>query len=69
VGGFTLSDLTAAILACLEQGGWAALFDSPLEAENHAFDEAGELAEIAARYPPGTILERRLYDVAERCRI
>ena len=64
---FTFGDLTTAIMAFVESAGWIDLFATRERALEFVHDAAGEMAELAAGYPVGAILERRLDDIAERC--
>jgi len=60
---FTLAMYAEALRSYLEQAGWAELME---DAAGLALQEAAEMAELADRYPAGTILERRLEEVCER---
>ncbi len=62
--GYTLEDLAEAVRSYRQQAGWAELAGG--EADKLAAEEAADLAELAAAYPPGTIIERRLDDVQSR---
>lgn len=61
--GFTLEDLIEAMVGFLEQAGWGALIGSAEEVLVAATAEAADLCELAAKYPEGTIVERRGEDV------
>lgn len=64
IDGLTFEDLTLAVMSYLEQSGWAELVDGSLpQVRREAEGEAHELAQIAARYPAGAILEHRGGDV------
>lgn len=61
--GFTLEDVTVAVRAYREQSGWLAHTEDP---DRDVAEEAAEIAETAAAYAAGTVLEIRLGDVAVR---
>ena len=57
IPGFTPADYVEALRSSLDQQGWDAA---------HAVHEAAELYTLAQQWPAGTILERRLDQVAAR---
>jgi hypothetical protein len=62
----TFEDYAEAFRSYWQQAGWASLADDPAQADGEATEMAAEHAEIASRYPPGTVLERRLDEICER---
>jgi hypothetical protein len=66
VDGFSFEDYAEAFRSYWKQAGWASLATSPADADREAEGLAAELAEIAVRYPVGTVLERRLDEICER---
>ena len=62
--GYTFEDLTVAVRSNRDHAGWGEGDEDDRAAQAVAAAEA--LAELAAGYPEGTVLERRLYDVQAR---
>ena len=54
-----MDDLCAEVEASLSGGGWLACVDDPEIAERWVNDIAWELVQAGARFPVGTVLERR----------
>jgi hypothetical protein len=54
--GFTLTELASAMASAERRSGWGPLDEEDLQV---IADDAARLARIAARYKPGTVLERR----------
>jgi hypothetical protein len=61
--GYTLDDLTVAVAASRQAAGWAEMDADPAQA---AREEAEMIAETAAEYAVGDVVEIRLGEVARR---
>lgn len=66
VDGYSFEDLTEAVRSHRQQSGWAGDDADQDAAEAHR--EATQIAETAARYGTGTVLEIRMGELAERTR-
>lgn len=63
IDGFTFEDLTEAVRSFREQAGW---LDMMADSDAEIAEEAARIAEIAAEYPDGAVLETRMGEIAER---
>jgi hypothetical protein len=63
IAGYTVDDLVTAVMATLQQEGWADEYDDP---DRTARELAEALAETAADYDDGDVLEIRLGVIGRR---
>lgn len=66
--GYTFEDLLEAVRSHRQQSGWAEVAADADDAELKAAGEAAAIAETAAEYDAGTVLEIRMGEIGERSR-